>query len=226
MKTLKINRKGQWLRSGAAKSYLRMLAAGMPAGGISGMGAGRTRADQAALYDAYLHHGGNLAAQPGTSAHETGRALDLNTGQPPQRWAAKGGTYKHTRSGEHLRANEFGWFRTVPSEPWHFQYFPKRDRYRIRPFPLPAGWYFGPELPLSRKRSVSGKYRYGKRLRHWQTQARMIGLDVDITGVYDAKTEAAARQLQTDAKVTVDGLIGPDTWPLPWKHQPPTIPTN
>ena len=29
MKTLTINSKGQWLRSGAAKSYLRMIAAGM-----------------------------------------------------------------------------------------------------------------------------------------------------------------------------------------------------
>lgn len=226
MKTLTINSKGQWLRSGAAKSYLRMIAAGMPEGGISGMGAGRTRADQAALYDAYLHHGGNLAARPGTSAHETGKALDLNTGEAAQKWASEGGNYKHVRAGESVQANAFGWFRTVPSEPWHFQYFPAKDKYRLRPFPLPEGWFFGPELPLSRKRSVSGKYRYGIRLRQWQTQARMVGLDVDVTGIYDAKTEAAARKLQADAGVTVDGLIGPATWPLPWKLTPPTIDAN
>ena len=48
--TYAINSKGQWLNGNAAASYLRMLAAGCPAGGISGKGAGRTYAEQAALY--------------------------------------------------------------------------------------------------------------------------------------------------------------------------------
>ena len=51
--TYAINSKGQWLNGNAAASYLRMLAAGCPAGGISGKGAGRTYAEQAALYAAY-----------------------------------------------------------------------------------------------------------------------------------------------------------------------------
>ena len=224
MKKITINTKGQWLRSGAAKSYLRMLAAGMPTGGISGMGAGRTFADQLALYRQHLARG-PLAVDPrvGTSAHQIGRALDLNTGKDAQRWATEGGNYRKTSLTETIRANAYGWYRTVPSEPWHLQYFPARDKLRLRPFPLPDGWYFGPELPLTRKESVSGKYRYGGRLAQWQTQARMIGLEVEVSGVYDEATDAAARQLQQWADVTVDGLIGKVTWPLPWTHEPPAI---
>lgn len=37
----------------------------------------RTYAEQARLYDNYLHHGGPLAAKPGTSSHETGQAVDV-----------------------------------------------------------------------------------------------------------------------------------------------------
>ena len=38
----------------------------------------RSYAEQAELYDQYLHHGGTLAAKPGTSNHEGGRALDVS----------------------------------------------------------------------------------------------------------------------------------------------------
>lgn len=37
----------------------------------------RTYAEQARLYDNYLHHGGNIAAAPGHSSHESGNAVDV-----------------------------------------------------------------------------------------------------------------------------------------------------
>ena len=104
---------GHWLDEPAAASYARARAAGMSAGITD---AGRTRTEQEALYAAYLR--GELAAtaaRPGTSVHELGRALDLPSW--PRAWLAT-----HP---------EHGWRRTLlPSEPWHFEYFPGLDGHR------------------------------------------------------------------------------------------------
>lgn len=46
-------------------------------------------------------------------------------------------------------------------------------------------------------------------------QSRMSGVGFDTGGVdgrYGAKTEAAVRQLQEQAEIAVDGIVGPDTW--------------
>lgn len=90
-----------------------MLAAGCPAGGITD--AGRTRAEQAALYADYL--AGRLkatAAKPGTSKHETGRALDL--AEPARSWVRTHGA-------------PFGWVRDrVKNEPWHLEYQADKDQ--------------------------------------------------------------------------------------------------
>lgn len=128
--TTVINSLGQWLNGDAAASYLRMLAAGCPTGGISGMGAGRTHAQQERLYDLYRAGKGNLAAKPGTSLHEKGNALDLERGTPAQRWAVYGGDPYKVKSGEKLRCHAYGWRRTVSSEAWHLSYDRARDTKR------------------------------------------------------------------------------------------------
>lgn len=128
--TVVINSKGQWLNGDAAASYLRMLAAGCPVGGISGMGAGRTYAEQKQLYDLYRAGKGNLAAKPGTSLHEKGNALDVSRGTSAQLWMVNGGSSTAVKSGEKLRAHAYGWRRTVVSEAWHFEYDRARDTKR------------------------------------------------------------------------------------------------
>lgn len=79
---------------------------------------GRTRAEQQAAYDRYLR-GGNLAAKPGHSVHESGRAVDF------------GGAIQNSGSREHrwLQQNASRWgfkwtgknFRQV--EPWHWEWW-------------------------------------------------------------------------------------------------------
>ena len=128
--TTVINSLGQWLNGDAAASYLRMLAAGCPTGGISGMGAGRTYAEQKRLYDLYRAGKGNLAAKPGTSLHEKGNALDLERGTPAQRWAVYGGDPYKVKAGEKLRCHAYGWRRTVSSEAWHLSYDRAKDAKR------------------------------------------------------------------------------------------------
>lgn len=130
-----INGAGQWLNGDAAASYLRMLAAGAPAGGISSMGAGRTYAEQQRMYGLYKAGKGNLAAKPGTSLHEKGNALDVSRGTAAQLWMVHGGDPYNAKAGEKVRANAYGWFRTVnnqgsSNEPWHFSYDRAKDTKR------------------------------------------------------------------------------------------------
>lgn len=79
---------------------------------------GRTYARQQQLYNLYLSGRGNLAARPGTSMHESGRAIDL------------GGPFQNAGSREHrwLQANagRFGFKWTGKNfkqfEPWHWEW--------------------------------------------------------------------------------------------------------
>ena len=65
----------------------------------------RSYAEQAALYQAYLNGTGNLAAPPGSSNHESGRAADITPGSE-----VFGGM-----------ASRFGLGFTVPGESWHIE---------------------------------------------------------------------------------------------------------
>ena len=91
-----------------AAAYDQMRAAAETAGVqltvVSGF---RTMAEQRALYDAYRHGHGNVAAPPGYSNHQSGHALDLNTrGRGVYAWLESHGA-------------AYGFRRTVASEVWH-----------------------------------------------------------------------------------------------------------
>lgn len=126
---------GHRLRSDAAASYLRMLAAGMPAGGIDVYI--RTLAQQKTLYRRFLDGRGPIAAKPSPAApHVRGVAMDAHTTGKDKRydpsgaheWMTEGGDgSRRPEPGEELRAHDFGWFRTVRSERWHFGYDRSRD---------------------------------------------------------------------------------------------------
>lgn len=122
------------LRGDAAASYLRMLTAGMPAGGVDVFS--RTMAQQAELRRRYEAGIGPIAAKPSPSApHIKGVAMDLQTTRggkyapsDAHRWMSAGGDGAgKPRAGEKLRAHAYGWRRTVPSERWHYAYDPARD---------------------------------------------------------------------------------------------------
>ncbi|MFN0120900.1 MAG: D-alanyl-D-alanine carboxypeptidase family protein [Blastocatellia bacterium] len=83
----------------------------------------RTWAAQAQLFEAFQNGQGNLAARPGSSNHQNGRALDMNTtrgdGDPIY---------------EFLKANapKLGFIRTVNGEPWHWEYRPEEAAALVR----------------------------------------------------------------------------------------------
>ena len=94
-----------------------------------------------------------------------------------------------------------------------------------RPFPLPAGYYFGPNLSARNKYSVSGYYWRSFKgkpdntwLKLWQAEAKRQGFyHGSLDGFYGPATASAARALQAKRKIQVDGLIGKDTWSAVWK---------
>ena len=81
----------------------------------------RSFAKQAKLYKKYRNGEGNLAAPPGYSNHESGRALDINiTNHRALEWLQS-------------HAARYGFHRTVPGEAWHWEYLGDEDRELARP---------------------------------------------------------------------------------------------
>lgn len=81
-------------------------------------------------------------------------------------------------------------------------------------FPLPDGWYFGPKS--GPKESVSGFYSYRPQLQQWQQRMKDRGWDIDPDGLYGAQTGNVAEAFQREKGLTVDRLIGPQTWGAAW----------
>lgn len=77
----------------------------------------RTRAEQEALYAAYLNGTGNLAAKPGTSRHETGDAADVGVKVPND----PDGVSLRDYPGGKAAAIAVGLSFPVASEPWHVE---------------------------------------------------------------------------------------------------------
>lgn len=135
--TVQVDPAGNRLRADAAASYLRMLADGLPPGGVDVFL--RSLETQKRLYRKYLEGRGPLAAKPSpTAPHVQGIAMDLRTGgrgpyspSPAHVWLTEGGDgSSKPKTGEKLRAHAYGWRRTVPSERWHFGYTAATDTKR------------------------------------------------------------------------------------------------
>lgn len=83
-------------------------------------------------------------------------------------------------------------------------------------FPLKAGWYFGPKSGPAE--SVSGYFSHRADLKRWQAQMAKRGWSIDVDGLYGPNTEKIARQFQDEKGLSVDGLIGAETWAAAWKE--------
>lgn len=110
-----IDHAGHVLDAAAAPSFLAMRSAAEAEGvRLEVESAYRTFEQQQELRLAYEAGRGNLAAEPGFSNHEAGRAVDFKTAGGTNAaflWLTK-------------NAARFSWRRTVASEPWHWEYRP------------------------------------------------------------------------------------------------------
>lgn len=95
-----------------ARAFLEMRAAAARDGVELRLESGfRTVEQQRELYRAWRSGQGNKAARPGKSNHQSGRALDIAVLSVP-------GALAWLEDN----AASFGFKRTVPSEPWHWEY--------------------------------------------------------------------------------------------------------
>lgn len=103
---------GKRVTRATGHAFLKWQKAADAAGVTLGLNSGfRTMDEQRYFYDCYKTgrcNGGNLAARPGYSNHQNGRAVDVSNSRSS--WVQN-------------NAARFGFRRTVPSEPWHFEYF-------------------------------------------------------------------------------------------------------
>jgi hypothetical protein len=107
---------GAELEVHAATAFRTMANAARKAGVDLAIRSGyRTHAKQKKLYKKYRAGAGNLAARPGFSVHESGRALDIVLTDKTYAWLV-------------AHANEFGFHRTVAGERWHWEYLGGRER--------------------------------------------------------------------------------------------------
>jgi hypothetical protein len=104
---------GKLVEVNTGRAYLRMRKAAAKKGiGLYVVSGFRTMAQQRYFYNCYKTkkcNGGNLAAPPGYSNHQSGHALDLNT-------SAHGVYWYLSKYGKNYRFK-----RTVPSEAWHWE---------------------------------------------------------------------------------------------------------
>jgi hypothetical protein len=104
---------GKLVEVNTARAYLRMKRAARNRGVSLYVSSGfRTMAQQRYFWRCYQTkkcNGGNLAAPPGYSNHQSGHALDLNTSSR----GVYGFLSRHGR--------RYGFRRTVPSERWHWE---------------------------------------------------------------------------------------------------------
>ena len=113
---------GKDVEAHTAKAFRVMQRAARKAGIKLAIRSGfRSFKKQAELYKDYCKGRGNLAARPGFSNHESGRALDL--------YVTDSRAYDWLR--EH--AATYGFHRTVPGEAWHWEYLGDETRSLARP---------------------------------------------------------------------------------------------
>jgi len=105
---------GRRMTKTAGAQFRRMDAAANAVGIDLKVNSGyRTYAEQAVLYNDYVHGRGNLAAPPGRSNHGLGLSADIDV------------TDKRVGTWLHKHAARYGFVNDVPQEPWHWTYRPR-----------------------------------------------------------------------------------------------------
>lgn len=187
--TRAVNGEQAYLTHEAAAAFLAMNAESERDYGVtlrtaSARTAYRPYADQEYFWDQYLHHGGNLAARPGTSNHGWALAVDLATPQ--------------MRAIVDKIGHKYGWAKEwsdAPSEWWHL-------RWR-------AGvWHGHVGDPIIRKGST-----LRDAIRTLQKLLRGAGYkSVSVNGRYDLRSRIAVRRFQRKHHLVADGVVGYATW--------------
>lgn len=84
------------------------------------------------------------------------------------------------------------------------------------PLPSPPPAALGYPAWSGRYLSVQNPPLTGADVRTWQSQMSMRGWRIGVDGVYGAGSEAVCRAFQAEKGLTVDGIVGRQTWNAAW----------
>lgn len=151
----------------------------------------RTYQEQQYYWDLYQSGQGNVAAYPGTSNHGWGTAVDVATTAGVSTVKAIGGKYGW-------------WWGEAPSEWWH-----------VTGSSSYGGSNPGP-VDQSSKVTPLERGDKGNDVRDMQARIKRLGYhplkDEYSNGVFGSQTEQIVRRFQTNAGLTVDGVVGEKTY--------------
>lgn len=192
--TRAVNGEQAYLRRDAAKAFMAMNAEAEHKFGTtlrvsSARVAYRPIADQNYFWDLYLHHGGNLAARPGTSNHGWGLAVDLASVEMRHIVDQIGSKYGFAKR-----------WSDAPTEWWHIMW-------RSGVWNGVSAYADKPTLkPGARGKAV---LELKKAMRHAGLKRFKVG-----TPIYGPTAVAAIKRLQKKHGLKADGIVGRKTWDL------------
>lgn len=80
--------------------------------------------------------------------------------------------------------------------------------------------FYRPQM-VSQKTGADAYYRLirltaplmkGNDIAEWQKQVNWFKYELEVDGIYGPKSQGACKDFQRTRKLTIDGIIGPDTW--------------
>lgn len=103
--------------------------------------------------------------------------------------------------------------KTIPDVP---EPEPEPRRVHVPSYPLPRGHWYG--VPARNPRNHSGYHWRADRpgIRRAQQRLRDRGWRISVDGYYGPQTEDVVTSFQREKGLTVDGLLGPQTWRALW----------
>lgn len=81
---------------------------------------------------------------------------------------------------------------------------------RTQPAPSYPAW------PGRHLRHTPGKLMRGNDVRQWQQRMRDRGWRISVDGIYGPQSAEVARKFQKEKGLTVDSIVGPQTWRASW----------
>lgn len=198
MSTVQID--GRPVATGTAQAFGKLAAAFAKVSGDSlhvtdGF---RTYAQQETLYKEY-QNGGTLAAAPGHSEHETGRALDVHDSGSDAGVTVAGTTRHKIMVG---LLSQYGFKNTGDSfgEPWHIEYWGGNPYSTPTPAPV-----VNTVLKNGSISALVGKLQSGLN-RVFPAYSKLT-----VDNNFGPATEAVVKNFQNRAGLVSDGIVGPAT---------------
>ncbi|MDJ0737907.1 MAG: peptidoglycan-binding protein [Nostocaceae cyanobacterium] len=190
----------------------------------------RTIAQQFLLYKWYQNRtcGIPLAAIPGRSIHQSGCAIDIEDWQGWKPFLEQYGWkwygpqdkphFDYTGRGiidirsTAIKAFQILWNKNNPNDKILEDgiYGPQTEK-RLSNSPS-DGFEIAPWDENPRILRLTKPMMQGSDVRRLQAMLKETGYEIDVDGFFGEKTEAIVKQFQEENGLTVDGIVGPNTW--------------